>query len=183
MKKFLLVLLTLLTSAIFLSSCSLGGLGMDKKGSFFQDDRANANNSFERVLNTIQNKDATALKSLFSQKAVTESEDFDKLAEEFFDYFEGEFISYDDWGGGVAGSGLREDSKEWYTIQPTYDVKTSEQEYRFAFIEYTVNEFEPDKVGIWSLYIIKKEDDVDQECAYRGDGKWNPGINIGIPRQ
>ena len=70
MKNFLLVLLTLLTSAIFLSSCSLGGLGMDKKGSFFQDDRANANNSFERVLNTIQNKDATALKSLFSEKEI-----------------------------------------------------------------------------------------------------------------
>lgn len=175
MKKLLLALLVIM---MFFSSCSLGGLELDKKGSFFQDDRAKANNSFERVLNAIQNKDAIALKSLFSNESLKDVEDFDTIANDLFEFFQGDFVSYDDWGGTVAGDGLKEDGQEWYTIQPTYDVKTSEQEYRFAFKEFTVNEFEPDKVGIWSLYVIKKVDDTDPKCAYRGDGKWTPGINI-----
>ena len=133
---------------------------------------------FEKILNAIQNKDMATLKLLFSKKALTEVEDFDAMANDLFDFFQGDFVSYDDWDGAVAGEGLREEGKEWYTIQPTYDVKTSEQEYRFAFKEFTTNEFEPDKVGIWSLYVIKKEDDTDPEVAYRGDGEWTPGIII-----
>lgn len=175
MKKILLALLAIM---MFLSSCSLGGLELGKKGSFFQDDRSKANNSFEMVLNAIQNKDAIALKSLFSNASLKNVDDFDAIANDLFEFFQGNVVSYDDWGGAVAGEGLREGGQEWYIIQPTYDVKTSEQEYRFAFKEFTVNDFEPDKVGIWSLYVIKKADDTDPECAYRGDGKWTPGINI-----
>ena len=171
-------LLALLMIIIFLSSCSSGGLGLDKKGNFFQDDRAKANNSFERVLNAIQNKDVIALKSLFSNESLKYVDDFDALANDLFEFFQGDFVSYDDWGGAVAGDGLRESGQEYYTIQPTYDVKTSEQEYRFTFKEFTVNEFEPNKVGIWSLYVIKKADDTEPKCAYRGDGKWTPGIII-----
>lgn len=174
MKKITLLLVIMMV----FSSCSLGGLQLGKKGSFFQDDRAKANNSFEKLLDAIQNKDSIKLKSLFSKKALAKIKDFDALADNLFDYFQGDFVSYDDWGGAVGGDGLREDGKEWYTIQPTYDVKTSEQDYRFAFKEFTVNEFEPDKVGIWSLYVIKMADDTDPKVAYRGDGKWTPGIVI-----
>ena len=118
------------------------------------------------------------MKDLFSVEAFKDVDDFNTIANDLFKFFQGDFVSYDDWGGAVAGDGLREDGKEWYTIQPTYDVKTTEQEYRIAFKEFTVNEFEPNKVGIWSLYIIKKSDDIDPNLAYRGDGKWTPGINI-----
>lgn len=174
MKKLLLILLPIV---MLLSSCSFGGLGVNKS-SFFQDDRTMANDTLEKVLIAIQNKDTATLKSLFSVEAFKDEDDFNTKANDLFEFYQGDFVSYDDWGGAVGGEGLREDGKEWYAIQPTYDVKTSEQEYRIAFKEFTVNEFEPNKVGIWSLYIIKKSDDIDQNCAYRGDGKWTPGINI-----
>ena len=171
-------LLALLILVIVFSSCSLGGLELSKRGSLFRNDRLDANHTFEKVLNAIQNKDVDALKSLFSNESLKQIDDFDATAHDLFEYFQGDFISYDDWGGAVAGDMVREGGKEWYTIQPTYDVKTSKQEYRFAFKEFTVNEFEPDKVGVWSIYVIKKENDTDPKCAYRGDGKWTPGINF-----
>ena len=31
----------------------------------------------------------------------------------------------------------------------------------------------------YGLYIIRFEDDTDQNCAYRGDGAYTTGINIG----
>lgn len=170
-------LTVLVVIMMFFSSCSLGGLSLNNKSAFFQDDRATANASFEKVLEAIQNKDAAALKSLFSKQVLAEAE-FETAVNELFEFYQGSFVSYDDWGGAVGGEGGRENGKEWYDIMPTYDVVTTEQEYRFAFKEFTVNDFEPDKVGIWSLYVIKKEDDIDPECAYRGDGKWTPGINI-----
>ena len=96
-----------------------------------------------------------------------------------FDYYRGEFVSYDDWGGpGVEQSvdnGRKK--KEMYS---TYDIKTSEQMYRIAIQSFTVDTANPNNVGIWSLYIIKAEDDEDPYSAYRGDGKYTPGIHINI---
>ena len=52
--------------------------------------------------------------------------------------------------------------------------------YRIAIQSFTVDTANPNNVGIWSLYIIKAEDDEDPYSAYRGDGKYTPGIHINI---
>jgi hypothetical protein len=140
-----------------------------------------ANNSFEKVLEAIKNQDRVALKSLFSKKAFIDTDNIDESIVLLFDFFQGDFVSYDDLGARTA-SGLREDGKERYCLQSTYDVETSEQRYRFAKEEFTVDEFDPGNVGIYSLYIVKMEG-TDEQFAYWGDRKWTPGIVIEKTRE
>ena len=178
MKKILLWVVVI--NMMLFSACFPGKILSSGENPFFQDDRAVANATFEKVLEALGDNDLDALKSLFSKKALANSEGFDKAANELLDYFQGEFISYDDWGGAVAGSGLQEDGKRRYSIQPTYDVKTTMGEYQFAFMEFTTDEMESDNVGMWSMYVITK-DEADS-CAYRGSGDWSvSGIFIDVP--
>lgn len=85
----------------------------------------------------------------------------------------------DDWGGpGVSDEIENGDRKK--SMDLSCDVVTNVREYRFLFLDITVDDYNPDNVGIWSLYVIKKEDDTDPQMGYGGDGKYTPGINIGI---
>lgn len=148
-------------------------------GRFFKSDREVANERFEQILDTISNQDEKALKKLFSQKAITDTDVFDKSVIKLFDFFQGKVVEYDDRGALGVDGGKNDDGtgRNWKSMQSTYDVETSEGEYRFAIKEYTMDTADRDNIGIYSLYIIKAEDS-DLEFAYWGGGKWVPGINI-----
>lgn len=143
-------------------------------------DRKIANKKFEELTSAIQMRDEEQLTSLFSKESVKTSVEFDKAIEELFDYFEGSVESYDDWGG-LYVSTEREEDQVLQVIESSYDVITTESEYRFAIQYVTKDTLNPDQVGVRSLYVIKMEDDTDPQYAYWGDGKNTPGINIGIP--
>ena len=195
MKKRILLSLILLI-AMFLSSCSLGGDILDKlkEGQFFQstdsdgnaiwgryseNDQETANARMDKVLAVIKNKDVNALKAMFSKKVIANTENLDQSIADLFDYFQGDFISYNDWGGPLAEETFDYGDKQ-KILCSSYDVVTSEQTYRFAIQDFTTDTADPDNVGIWSLYIIKMADDTDPQFGYWGDGKDTPGINIGI---
>lgn len=164
----------LLASIVLLfTSCSMGEMHM------ITNDTQIANNSFEEIIDAIQSKNENAFKGLFSKKAITEDENFDESVLALIDFFEGKIISYNDWGGPQSSQGKNDDGtgRNWKRLRSTYDVETSEQKYRFAIEEFTVDTADPDNVGIRSMYIIKAEDS-DLEFAYWGDGKWTPGITI-----
>ena len=201
-RKLILTILTTLMITLLLSSCSLGGSMLSKifgskEGQFFEgtdslgnpilgryshDDQGDANAKMDKVLEAIKNKDKGSLKKMFSIKAISEAKDFDQSIIDLFDYFLGDFISYNDWGGPGVHEGINDDgtSRNWKSIDSSYDVKTSKQIYRFAIQEYTQDTANSDNVGIQSLYIIKMEDDTDPQFGYRGDNKNTPGISINI---
>ncbi len=172
MKKKILISLIWLT-IVFLNGCFWGETEM------IDNDRKIANNQMNALLETLKNKDKAALKIMFAENAISKAESFEKSMNELFDYFQGDFLSYDDWNGPGVEASKDEDIiiKEMYA---TYDVKTDRNEYRFAIRDVTIDTSDPQNVGIWSLYIIKMEDDTDPQVAYRGDKKYTPGINIGI---
>ena len=197
MKEKILLLMIITTMTILLCSCSLGswikGITDDEEGHFFVEQSASggavlgrrlddghsyANGQMEKVLKALQQKDKETLTDMFSKTAIAKEDDWEKSLDELFDYYQGEYISYDDWGGPGSGETVELDKIE-KDIESTYDVKTSVGEYRFSLFEYTENTFTEANVGIMSLYIIKMEDDTDQKSAYWGDGKNTPGINIG----
>lgn len=179
-KKFLFVALISLTITLLLSSCSLGESNLWNR--FNDTDEKTANSRMDKVLEAIKNKDKDALKAMFSKKSITQAEEFDQSITNLFDYFQGDFVSYNNWGGPMSEGGINEDGsgRNWKRIDSTYDVKTSKNEYRFAIQEYIQDTADKNNVGVWSLYIIKMEDDIDPQFAYWGDGKDTPGINIGI---
>jgi len=123
------------------------------------------------------------LKSVFSKNTLVEVDDLDEKIVEMFNYFQGEFVSYDDWGEPAGGGGMNDDGtgRNWKYVQATYDVVTSKGLYLFSFQDITLDTANPNNVGIYKLYIIKDEEIPDEEkgFAYLGDGNWTPGINIG----
>lgn len=144
-----------------------------------RNDNDAANAQLEQILSACEKRDESAMKALFSKRTIDEAADLDETITALFDFFQGEVMSYDDWGGPGVSAGMNEGGtgRHWKRIRSTYDVETSEQRYRFAIEGYTVHTFDPDSVGISSLYVIKAEDS-DLSIAYWGDGKFTPGITI-----
>ena len=169
-KQMFTVTLLCLIVALLCTSCSFGEPNSDQKI---------ANARMDKVLNAIHNKDKEALKAMFSKKSIAQTENFDQSITDLFDYFQGDFVSYDDWAG-PEGDETWEYGDKQKILYSSYDVKTSNKEYRFTIQDFTVDTADADNVGIHSLYIIKMEDDIDPQLGYRGDNKFTPGIHIGV---
>ena len=167
----------LIIPVLLLSSCSLGETY--KFTDSFDNDQEFAISLIDKVLETIQNKDCDSLKSLFSKNAISESKNFAQSVTDLFDFYEGDFISYNDWGGPEVFT-EREDGQIIKQMNSTYDVETSKEKYRIAIQNVVDDTTNSDNVGIRSFYIINAENDTDLQFAYRGDGEYTPGINFNI---
>ena len=176
MKKVFLSIFLIVLGILF-SSCSLGGNNMF--GGILDNDQKVANEYFDEFIEALESKNKDAIKTMFSKNSIKNSENFEVSIDYLFDYFQGEVISYNDWAGPVVETSKENDHIK-KIMDSTYDVETNGQQYRFAIQNHTVDTANPDNVGIWSLYIIKLNDDTDPQYAYRGDDKNTPGINIGI---
>ena len=90
-------------------------------------------------------------------------------------------ISYLEFNGGpiVEESFDREGDIEMI-LYPTYDVQTYDGNYRITFKLVETDTVNEDNEGIWSLYVIKSENDTDPNVAYRGDDKYTAGIQINV---
>lgn len=174
MKKHIVFFLVVLLSTV-MSSCS-----WRENGKKVDNDRKIANQQLDNVVEAIRQQDTDALTVLFSGTALKKASGFGEAATELFGYFEGELVSYDDWAGPYVST-----EREWnYVLQimeSTYDVKTTECDYRIAIRYVAQDTSNKQNVGIESLYIIRSDKDEDLSLAYYGDGKFTPGINIGIP--
>ena len=174
MKKIVLLLLAV---TLLFTSCSYGGSRV-RRDFFTSDDRGIANERFEQVIEAIQNQDSDALKSLFSENALNLAKDMDEAIYELFGYYQGELLSYNDWSALNVDYSKERDGSRRKRLYSTYDVETSQGSYRFAMEFIPEDTADTGNVGIRSLYVIKLEDDTDPSIAYRGDGKYTPGINI-----
>lgn len=102
---------------------------------FFDTDGTTASNTFEKVLDAIQSQDQTALKLLFSKKALDEAEDIDESINYLFDFFQGEIESHD-WAndaGGPIADGLFEHGNKRKELKSWFDVVTDKEKYVFFF--------------------------------------------------
>ena len=72
---------------------------------------------------------------------------------------------------------IKEDGKKRKEIQSAFCINTTESTYYIAIKECILDEFDDSNVGVVSIYIIESKNWID-DCVYRGDGKWIPGINI-----
>ncbi len=177
MRKVCLLMLIIMT--LLLTSCSSGDSNM-VRDLFKKNERETANERFEALIGAIQNQDRVALKAFFSEKSLKESQNIEETITALFDYFRGDMLSYNDWGGLGSIGGMNEDGtgRYWKCLYATYDVETTQDKYRFAMEYMLLDTADADNVGIRSLYIIRLADDTDPQFAYRGDEKYTPGINI-----
>lgn len=158
------------------ASCSRGA----RIARSMYNDREAANAVFDQLLAALESRDEAAVRALFSKTATADGQ-FEVNLAALMEFYQGELVSYDDWGGPTVSEG-RDSTREYKCLEPTYDVVTSEQEYRFAFRVYTKDTGNPDNVGIYCLYVIKAEED-PSESAYWGADNDALGIVIETKRE
>lgn len=136
-----------------------------------------ANKNISKLIAAIENEDHVGIKSLFAPNIIAEIDDFDQNINDLLSYYIGKNGSYGSHGLGTEydrDSGIE---KRWHNM--SYDITTTEDVFRIAIIWYIQDTEDVGNVGIWSLYIIRFEDDPYPNYDYGGDGLWSPGLHIG----
>ncbi len=165
------VCLILIVVFVFtLCSCNISGQ------SFFTDkDNDLADARMEQVYNAIENQDIDALVALFSEKAIMQTNNIYSVAESLFSFIQGEPVSWSrdespivfDWS---EEYGNRKQLITWFTLL------TEEQSYSVFLVDYPVDSIEPQKEGLYSLRIIKIDNEDYLEETWE---EWvTPGIYI-----
>lgn len=162
MSKKILCLISMMC-VLFLSSCIIGGSRTDMLDNMNDEETADAR--LEQVLEAINNEDKDALKSMFSQTALEEAEDFDGSMEYLFSFFQGEVISWESHG--LSGSERFHDGERTKRLHVYYNVNTDQKEYIMYFVQWTVDTEHPENVGIYALRVVKAEDDERLFCYYQ----------------
>lgn len=164
---------------LLLSACESFLLERQLFSRFYDTDTNQAEAMLEDFLTAIASGKADAVKGLFSEHVQATAPNLDDNISALFQFFDGDLISYQRYGPGSSAS---KDGRSYQKkIFCSFDVTTSTGEFRIAFLFYTVNNDEPDHVGLASVYIIRAEDS-DLDRAYWGidneNDIWKPGINI-----
>jgi hypothetical protein len=157
-----------LISTLLLSSCFPGGGLRAVPGG--EDKVAEAR--FDAVMEAIEKKDSSALKSMFSKSAAREAKNLDENIEYLFTVIQGDVKSWERQGTSLWESNEYGDKK--FTVQAFFDIKTERQDYILFLVECTRDDFDADGVGLYFLSIIKAEDDQKDWGIWNGEDK--PGI-------
>lgn len=144
----LFILCIFLTGCNFFSDSRDNDIRYHKKEHFVRDE----------IIQALDNQDAAALKSLFSNEALNEIEDIDERIEEYLAFYKGICIEYDSISGSESGMSA-------VSFDHWYEITTDEGQYEIYF-DYIARdeEFEAenkdivsDKIGLQAIVILNKE--------------------------
>ncbi len=155
----------LILGMLLLSSCSLGNSRTEMLNRDSDDTKANAR--LDQIIETIKNKDKENLKALFSEKALSEVDDFDGSMNDLLDFFQGEVESWEK----SSGPTVFESNDHGHVkkeVSSYYYVNTDEEKYFFLLKDYPVDTDHSDNVGLYLLLVVKAE---DREKIYDGSQK------------
>ncbi len=181
MKKILLCgFCGILVSILFFGGCSIIK-SRDRvlfNNLLFQDERELTNNQTEQLLLAIENEDKDSIRKMFSEYAISKSENFDGDIENLFEYFRGELISFNKNGTYVP---YMESGSEGIMKLVDYQnvVRTSEDTYLLTTRYYIVDTVTHDNVGIYSLNILNLEEYRKYDKPEKQENiEYLPGINM-----
>ena len=164
----------LLIVTVTFTSCSQGEANM---GIFRDTDEKIADKTFNKIISAIRLEDDSKIVDLFSN-AIKSEDDLSKPAMTFIKCIRGDIISFSSASeAGVGADYKTETGKKRKEIQSAFCINTTESSYYIAIKECVKDEFDDNNIGIMSIYIIESSN-WTEDYVYRGDGKWNPGINI-----
>ena len=144
---------------------------------FFSSEEEIANRKFEQIVEGVNEKDPEKIKGVFSEQALTECDNIDEGIEYLYDLFDGGITSWDldHWSSG--------DSMHYGTvvssIRSWYNVETDRGSFLVFMLDYSRNDPEPDKKGLYAFRAIKEENRPTQ-FTYWQDMEI-PGIYIPDP--
>lgn len=121
--------------------------------------------SFQEIVSAIESDNADALHAIFSQVAIADSTELDRNIEKLLGEFKGSKIS---WEQGIVGRTSTEHEYGDVTEKLVYQwqATTEQQSYTFFVIEYTIDDTNPDIVGVYTLRVVRQEDAAVQIMKY-----------------
>jgi hypothetical protein len=142
-----------LVCVVALSSCSL----LDSFGGR-DPDVAAAEDRMAEIAAAVDDRDAAALKALFSPRAVERAPGLDAGIEYFLSLFPDGRLTWKLVG--VSSEGVVDHGKKTWMVKPNYEVSSGGQDYRVVFADLTVNEVtDPGNVGLYALGAAPLPDD------------------------
>jgi hypothetical protein len=148
--------LAALVCVVVLSSCALVPFG--HAGGVFDDSMSRADAQMARIGAAINSHDAAALKAIFSKRALEKATDLDARLDHLLSMFpDGVTWERDTVNskGGIDGQ------KKTVMVQGYYKVSAGGKDYLLFFADFTVNEIDPDNVGVYGLGVTPFTDNRD----------------------
>ena len=172
---FLLITVILLTTAILVIFLTDSPLALPT--GFFSSEEEIADRKFGQIVEGINEKDSEKIKGVFSEQTLAECDHIDKGIAYLYDLFDGGITSWslDHWSSDDSLSNGRAVS----SIRSWYNVETDRGAFLVFMLDYTRNDPEPDKKGLYALRAIKEENRATQ-FTYWQDMEI-PGIYIPDP--
>lgn len=154
MKKLFLIIILCLS----LSSCNKSNIFQDSN---IHSQEKEANLILNNLLTYLENNDTSAIKDLFADNLIINSDTLDNEIQQMVDYFDGEVISYKKIGT-VAGEISYRDGVVTYSVASnahTNEIVTDNCTYRLSFAAILVNEDNKASEGLWRIWIGKSDND------------------------
>lgn len=131
----------------------------------------------EKIFNAIAEKQSDTLKGCFSKKACKDSGNIEGEIEACFNFFQDDLVSWE-WDELPL---FVEDTKESGNMQKLiclcFTIKTKNDNYSVFLYDYPIDEINPDNEGLYTMFIIKEED--EDKLTGTVDGISSiPGITI-----
>ena len=164
--KILSVISSALTLVILLTGCS--SLPIIRDGG---NDMKIAEETFNSIINALDNKDSEALKAMFSEKAKEEAIDLDEGIEYIINFYQGKMISTD---GAMNSEENFNSGKKKLTMRGHYTVKTDIDTYIIFYVEKR-NTADTDEEGLYMLQVIKESKEYEQFSG-KGDLTYGAGV-------
>ena len=167
LKRFIIILLAVLV----LTGCSVTNK-TDEKKEEYQSPKEYATEQSEYIMECIVNKDKQGLKSVFSEH-ISETHDLDKEIDEFFEFIDGEIVSYDEPEGYEGGYTMEYGKYKEKELQGEIkNIKTNKDEkYGISIHIYQIHENDKDKVGVNYISVLDENSWIG-EGAYRTAKKY-----------
>lgn len=148
-------------------------------------DDEDAAEKMSRIIEYINQRDKEGLKSMFSERALEEAENFEENAEMLFDFIEGDVVSWDRSGGATVHESV-DYGEIVRKVDSYFFVETDKESYYFLVNDFPRDDKKPDNQGIYMILVVLAENRLDiyepeNEIIYV-DGKKvrTPGIYLPI---
>lgn len=134
-------------------------------------------------LHFAQDKDTDSMKKMFAPNAIDEigEQELTEMLDDFVKYFQAESFTLE-MNIGPATSESIDHGKRSKELRGPLEISTNKGDFRFAIKCVAYDDWDEGNVGIWSIYIIAREKDTDQEHPYIGDKNYLSGIYFDIKR-
>ena len=178
--KRLKILLLLVFFILSLSSC--GGISRVELLNRASDEDI-ANEKLTKIIEYIEKEDEDGLKSMFSIRALDESEDFSENAKQLFAFFNGEVVKWEKSGGPTVFSS-NDHGVVVNEVDAYYYVETDKATYFFMINDFQEDDSNADNEGVNMLLVVREENQLDiyeEGILYKnGERISPPGIYLPI---